>query len=275
MNRTEFVIYTSVNHSNPNGDPDNGNAPRVDTNGYGIVTDASFKRKIRDNIMIQRPDEPGCNIFIRSGATLNDGIAEAVKKATKEGAVEYLCKNYFDIRAFGAVLATGDLKGRIDAQVRGPVQVTFGKSLYPVEVMHHTLTRLVATEGDKERTMGGKSTVPHAIYAQIAFINPFFAEKTNFSDEDTERFVYALKSLYENSRSAARPDMEIIRLYQVTHDNQLGNCSTAFVKKLFKPSLADGVVIPASDDDYVWNDHGLDEGESMVHTKGMTITRLV
>lgn len=275
MNRFEFVILTQVNHSNPNGDPDNGNAPRTDSNGYGFVTDASFKRKIRDNIMVQRPDQDGMNIFIRSGSTLNSAIAEAVAKTNKESAVEYLCKQYFDIRTFGAVLATGALSGAMDGQVRGAVQVNFGQSLHPVEVMSHTITRCVATDGDKERTMGNKFTIPFAIYQQMAFVNPFYADKTGFDEEDLGVFVDAIKALYDNSRSAARPDMSVARLYMVEHSNPLGDCSTQFVKEMLTPELASGVVSPASTKDYVWKDLGLEEGGSLIHEKGMTITRLV
>jgi CRISPR-associated protein Csd2 len=235
-NRYDFVYLFDVKDGNPNGDPDAGNLPRVDPEtGHGLVTDVCLKRKVRNFVLACPPEGSGYDIFIKEKAILNTLIDEAheqeeVKVKEKGGKTEearkFMCKKYFDIRTFGAVMSTGKNAG----QVRGPVQITFSRSIDPITTLEHSITRMaVATEAEAEsqsgetRTMGRKFTVPYALYRCHGFISANLAEQTGFSEQDLALFWEALKNMFEHDRSAARGQMEGRKLIVFKHESKLGN----------------------------------------------------
>jgi len=240
-NRIDFVYIFDVQDGNPNGDPDTGNLPRVDAEtGMGLVTDVCLKRKVRNYVQMAKGMNDGYDIFIKEKAVLNTLIDRAhddaeVKNAKDktEAARRFMCRNYFDIRTFGAVMSTGKNAG----QVRGPIQFTFARSVDPVAVAEHTITRMaVATEKESEkqsgdnRTMGRKSTVPYGLYVCHGFISVNLAAQTEFSQEDLELFWDALRNMFDIDRSAARGLMSAQKLIVFRHDSALGN---APANKLF------------------------------------------
>ena len=235
-NRYEFKLFFDVIDGNPNGDPDAGNLPRVDAEtGFGLVSDVCLKRKIRNYVELTRQGEPGYEIFIQERAILNQRIdaayeTEEVKSAEDKDKVEtarqQMCKRYYDIRSFGAVLTTGKNAG----QVRGPLQMTFARSLAPIVSLEHSITRMaVTTEKESEeqkggnRTMARKFTVPYGLYATHGFISPQLAANTGFNQNDLELFFNALINMFEYDRSAARGLMATRRLIVFKHDSALGN----------------------------------------------------
>ena len=240
-NRIDFVYMFDVQDGNPNGDPDAGNLPRVDAEtGMGLVTDVCLKRKVRNYVQVAKNLEDGYDIFIKEKSVLNTLIDKAhddveVKNAQDktEAARRFMCKNYFDIRTFGAVMSTGNNAG----QVRGPIQLTFARSVDPVETSEHSITRMaVATEkeADKQeggnRTMGRKATVPYGLYVCHGFISANLAQQTGFSEDDLALFWEALKNMFDTDRSAARGLMSAQKLIVFKHDSMLGN---APANKLF------------------------------------------
>ena len=240
-NRIDFVYMFDVQDGNPNGDPDAGNLPRVDAEtGMGLVTDVCLKRKVRNYVQVAKNLEDGYDIFIKEKSVLNTLIDKAhddveVKNAKDktEAARRFMCKNYFDIRTFGAVMSTGKNAG----QVRGPIQLTFARSVDPVETSEHSITRMaVATEkeADKQeggnRTMGRKATVPYGLYVCHGFISANLAQQTGFSEDDLALFWEALKNMFDTDRSAARVLMSAHKLIVFKHDSMLGN---APANKLF------------------------------------------
>lgn len=240
-NRIDFVYMFDVQDGNPNGDPDAGNLPRVDAEtGMGLVTDVCLKRKVRNYVQVAKNLEDGYDIFIKEKSVLNTLIDKAhddveVKNAKDktEAARRFMCKNYFDIRTFGAVMSTGKNVG----QVRGPIQLTFARSVDPVETSEHSITRMaVATEkeADKQeggnRTMGRKATVPYGLYVCHGFISANLAQQTGFSEDDLALFWEALKNMFDTDRSAARGLMSAQKLIVFKHDSMLGN---APANKLF------------------------------------------
>jgi CRISPR-associated protein Csd2 len=230
-NKIDFVYLFDVQDGNPNGDPDAGNLPRVDAEtGCGLVTDVCLKRKVRNYVEVSRQLADGYDIFIREKAVL-DNLVESiwddseVKAADKAGkkkvAKQLLCKHYFDIRAFGAVIATN---GKND-QVRGPIQLTFARSVDPIDTAEHSITRMAVTKEadvDKERTMGRKATVPYGLYVCHGFVSANLAKQTGFSEEDLQLFFEALKNMFDVDRSAARGLMSARRLIVFKHDSLLG-----------------------------------------------------
>ena len=240
-NRIDFVYLFDVQDGNPNGDPDAGNLPRVDAEtGMGLVTDVCLKRKVRNYVQVAKDLSDGYDIFIKEKAVLNSEIDKAhddedVKKAKDKTAAARLsmCKNYYDIRTFGAVMSTGKNAG----QVRGPIQFTFARSIDPIATAEHSITRMaVATEKEAEkqngdnRTMGRKATVPYGLYVCHGFISASLAKQTGFSEEDLELFFEALKNMFDVDRSAARGLMSAQKLIVFRHDSVLGN---APANKLF------------------------------------------
>lgn len=240
-NRIDFVYMFDVQDDNPNGDPDAGNLPRVDAEtGMGLVTDVCLKRKVRNYVQVAKNQEDGYDIFIKEKAVLNTLIDKAhddaeVKNAKDktEAARRFMCKNYFDIRTFGAVMSTGKNAG----QVRGPIQLTFARSVDPVATAEHSITRMaVATEkeADKQeggnRTMGRKATVPYGLYVCHGFVSANLAQQTGFSEDDLALFWEALKNMFDTDRSAARGLMSAQKLIVFKHDSMLGN---APANKLF------------------------------------------
>lgn len=240
-NRIDFVYLFDVQDGNPNGDPDAGNLPRVDAEtGMGLVTDVCLKRKVRNYVQVAKDLSDGYDIFIKEKAVLNSEIDKAhddedVKKAKDKTAAArlFMCKNYYDIRTFGAVMSTGKNAG----QVRGPIQFTFARSIDPIATAENSITRMaVATEKEAEkqngdnRTMGRKATVPYGLYVCHGFISASLAKQTGFSEEDLELFFEALKNMFDVDRSAARGLMSAQKLIVFRHDSVLGN---APANKLF------------------------------------------
>ena len=241
-NRIDFVYIFDVKDGNPNGDPDAGNLPRVDAEtGMGLVTDVCLKRKVRNYVQIAKGLVNGFDIFIKEKAVLNTLIDNAhddseVKNAKDkiEAARRFMCNNYFDIRTFGAVMSTGKNAG----QVRGPIQFTFARSIDPIAVAEHSITRMaVATEKEAEkqdggnRTMGRKATIPYGLYVCHGFISANLAQQTGFSEEDLELFWNVLKNMFDVDRSAARGLMSAQKLIVFKPDSILGN---APANKLFE-----------------------------------------
>ena len=252
-NRYDFVLIFDVQDGNPNGDPDAGNLPRIDAEtGLGLVTDVCLKRKVRNFVQMTKKDTEGFDIFVKEKAVLNqliDGAYEKLgidlskpPKDEKDGkkrndtgsgqgkevekARDQMCKGFFDVRTFGAVMSTGANAG----QVRGPVQLTFARSVDPVVTLEHSITRMaVATqaEADKQsgdnRTMGRKNTIPYGVYVAHGFISAHLAEQTKFSQVDLELLWDALGCMFEHDRSAARGLMSTRKLVVFKHDSALGN----------------------------------------------------
>lgn len=243
-NRYDFVLIFDVKDGNPNGDPDAGNLPRIDAEtGRGLVTDVSLKRKIRNYVGLVKGEQAPYEIYVKEKAVLNKtherayiaiGAEELLKGDDKkrkggdkvEEARQWMCRNFYDVRTFGAVMSTGVNCG----QVRGPVQITFGRSVDPIVASEHSITRMaVTTEKEAEnqsgdnRTMGRKFTVPYGLYVAHGFVSAHLAEQTQFSDEDMALLLEALTNMFEHDRSAARGEMTTRGLYVFKHDSKLGN----------------------------------------------------
>ncbi|MCX7018312.1 MAG: type I-C CRISPR-associated protein Cas7/Csd2 [bacterium] len=235
-NRYDFVLIFDVQDGNPNGDPDAGNMPRVDAEtGCGLVTDVCLKRKVRNYVQIIKDLKAPFGIFIQEKAVLNTLIDQAHEqesvKAKDKGektaaARKWMCEKYYDIRTFGAVMSTGKNAG----QVRGPVQMTFGRSVDPIFTLEHSITRMaVATEAEAEkqsgenRTMGRKNTVPYGVYVSHGFISPHLAAQTGFNQADLDLFWDAIQNMFEHDRSAARGLMSTRKLIVFKHASPLGN----------------------------------------------------
>ena len=259
-NRIDFVYIFDVQDGNPNGDPDAGNLPRVDAEtGMGLVTDVCLKRKVRNYVQVAKECAAGYDIFIKEKAVLNTLIDAAheedtVKTASDKtsAARDLMCKKYFDIRTFGAVMSTGKNAG----QVRGPIQFTFARSVDPIAAMEHSITRMaVATEKEAEkqggdnRTMGRKATVPYGLYVCHGFISANLAKQTGFSEEDLNLFWDALKNMFDVDRSATRGLMSAQKLIVFKHESVLGNAPANKLFDLVKiEKVCDGA--PRKFDDY-------------------------
>lgn len=253
LNRYDFVLLFDVQDGNPNGDPDAGNLPRLDPETLqGLVTDVCLKRKLRNYVQLAKEGAEGYEIFIKEKAILNAKMEEAYahlgvdleaapkkaedgkkrnkKNAAQGGEVERgrgeMCRRYFDVRAFGAVMSTGPNAG----QVRGPIQLTFSRSVDPILAQEHAITRMaVATaeeaekQGGDNRTMGRKNTIPYGLYIGHGFVLPKLAQQTGFTDEDLTLLWEALKQMFEHDRSAARGMMALRKLIVFKHASELGN----------------------------------------------------
>lgn len=232
--RYDFVFLFDVTDGNPNGDPDAGNLPRVDPEtGHGLVTDVCLKRKVRNFVGVAKNEQPPFEIYVKEKAILNQqherayvGIGKKPGSTPDAEATAWMCANFFDVRAFGAVMGTKVNCG----QVRGPIQIAFARSIDPVVSLEHAVTRCAVTtekEADKQggdnRTMGRKFTVPYGLYRCHGFVNPFFAEKTGFSEEDLELFWIALAQMFDLDRSAARGQMAPQALVIFEHESALGS----------------------------------------------------
>lgn len=228
-NRYDFVFLFDVKDGNPNGDPDQVNLPRADAEDqHGLVTDVCIKRKVRNYVMLEKELKSPFDIFIRQEQVLNK-IIDAASGENIQQRQERLCKNYFDIRTFGAVLSTGD-KGA--GTVRGPVQFTFARSEDRIYQAEHSITRCaVTTEEDAKKqesreyasTFGRKSTVPYALYRMHGFISAIDARKTKFSEVDLTLLWKSLINAFENDRAAARGEMNPRKLVIFKHSSHLGN----------------------------------------------------
>ncbi len=261
-NRYDFTLIFEVINGNPNGDPDAGNQPRLDPEtNRGLVTDVSLKRKIRNYVDLARHGQDGFHIYVEEGSILNDKHRQAYKslrpddpKASKDAKLNpkddteakqltaFMCKNFFDVRTFGAVMSTGVNCG----QVKGPVQISFARSVESILPLEISITRMAATneaekkqkvEGDDSsdrtdnRTMGRKHIVPYGLYVAHGFISAKFSERTGFSESDLTLLYEALTNMFEHDRSAARGEMATRKLIVFKHANALGN---APAHKLFE-----------------------------------------
>lgn len=260
-NRFDFVFVFDVKDGNPNGDPDAGNLPRVDAEtGMGLVTDVCLKRKVRNYVQVSKNCAEGYDIFIKEKAVLNTLIDKAhedenVKEAKDKtmAARDFMCKKYYDIRTFGAVMSTGKNAG----QVRGPIQLTFARSTDPIIASEHSITRMaVATEKEAEkqsgdnRTMGRKATIPYGLYVGYGFVSANLAKQTGFSEEDLDLFWEALKNMFDIDRSAARGLMSAQKLIVFKHDSELGNAPANKLFDLVKIEKKDNNDVPRSFFDY-------------------------
>ena len=293
-NRYEFVYLFDVKDGNPNGDPDAGNQPRVDPETlHGLVTDVSLKRKVRNYVTIARKAEPPFDIYIKEKAVLIESHEKAYKalgvdpaksdskKRTGGEIVEesrkWMCKNFYDVRTFGAVMGL-----KVNAGVvRGPVQMTFARSLGPIVQLEHSITRMaVATHAEAEsqggdnRTMGRKHTVPYGLYRAHGFISAHYASDTGFSGEDLALFWEALLAMFDHDRSAARGEMACRGLYvfkHVSNDERQAMLGCAPAHKLFETVQVTGpdeTEAPRSFADYkvVVNESAIPDGvELTIH----------
>jgi CRISPR-associated protein Csd2 len=257
--RYDFVLLFDVTNGNPNGDPDAGNAPRLDPEtGHGLVSDVCIKRKIRNFICLAKgaaegKPELGYDIYVKEKAILNQQHARAYespelkeagaeidkktgrsKPGFEDQARDWMCRNFFDIRMFGAVMSTGINAG----QVRGPVQIAFSRSIDPIISLEQSITRMAVTtekEAEKQeggnRTMGRKEIVPYALYRCHGFVNAHLAAQTGFSQKDLDLLWQALINMFEHDRSAARGEMASQKLVVFEHASALGN---APAHKLFE-----------------------------------------
>ncbi len=270
-NRYDFVLLFDVKDGNPNGDPDAGNLPRLDAEtGHGLVTDVSLKRKVRNFVGLVKGEQPPYEIYVKEKAVLNnqhkrayigigrEDLLSGDDKKRKGGdavndARDWMCKNFFDVRTFGAVMSTGINCG----QVRGPVQLTFARSVDPIISQEHSITRMaVATEAEAEkqegdnRTMGRKHTVPYGLYVAHGFVSSFLAKQTGFSEDDLHLLWQAMQQMFEHDRSAARGEMSTRGLYVFKHDSELGNASAHALFERIQPKLKEGGTSPRAFSDY-------------------------
>ena len=270
-NRYDFVLLFDVKDGNPNGDPDAGNLPRVDAEtGRGLVTDVSLKRKVRNYVGMVKMEQPPFEIYVKEKAILNKqherayeaiGASDLIKgdnKKRKGGdkvdeARAWMCKNFYDVRTFGAVMSTGVNCG----QVRGPVQLTFARSVDPIVAQEHSITRMaVATEAEAakqegdNRTMGRKHTVPYGLYVAHGFVSAHLATQTDFSGTDLDLLWESLANMFEHDRSAARGEMATRGLYVFKHDSQLGNAPAHDLFACIQPKLKEDVLVPRDFTDY-------------------------
>lgn len=265
-NRYDFVLLFDVKDGNPNGDPDAGNLPRVDAEtGCGLVTDVSLKRKVRNYVGMVKGEQPPFEIYVKEKAVLNKqherayeaiGASDATKSGDKvDAARDWMCRNFYDVRTFGAVMSTGVNCG----QVRGPVQLTFARSVDPIVAQEHSITRMAVTsEGELEsrrregenRTMGRKHTVPYGLYMTRGFVSSHLAAQTGFSDSDLDLLWEALANMFEHDHSAARGEMATRGLYVFKHDSQLGNAHAHSLFARIQPKQKEKAVVPRDFADY-------------------------
>lgn len=280
--RHEFVLLFDVCNGNPNGDPDAANLPRMDPEtGHGLVTDVAIKRKVRDYLALAR----GASIFIQSQVALNTLKSQAAAQmqppltpAERSSGrpiprlQSRLCAEFFDIRMFGAVLATGEAGDRLNAgQVRGPVQVTFARSIDRIQPLDATITRQARTTEERMETgtteMGRKSFVPYGLYHAHGYFNPFLADRTGVTSDDLGAFWEALVNLFEFDRSASRGDMAVCGLYVFSHDSKLGNAPARALFDLIETPEMNGTPRRFSDCTVIVNEGAV--------PSGVTLTRLV
>lgn len=291
-NRYDFVYFFDVKDGNPNGDPDAGNQPRIDPEtGHGIVTDVCLKRKIRNFVTLAKRTadgnsaESGFDIYIKERGILAneqrrayEALKDSGVKASdqpNEQASMWMCEQFYDVRTFGAVMSTGKIEGEdkekykelIEAkakkpqwncgQVRGPVQITFGRSIDPVLTLEHSITRVALTnvsdtrkeavqtdEGEKAGSgqFGQKNTIPYGLYRAHGFISPQLAAKTGFTENDLDLLWASLRQMFEHDRSAARGLMSAQRLIVFKHELALGNWPA---HKLFDLVKAERITNPS------------------------------
>lgn len=280
-NRYEFVMLFDVENGNPNGDPDAGNMPRTDPEtSFGIVTDVCLKRKIRNYVELSKEGESGYNILVKADRSLNSKFTEAydnlgLEKGKKgkntddvKKAQEYICKNYFDVRTFGAVMSTGDDPCGI---VRGPVQINFARSIDPVYVQDITVTRqAVTTDKDfkekKQSEMGKKSFISYGLYRAEGYVSAMLAQKvTGFSEDDLEVLWTSIINMFENDRSAARGKMCMRKLFVFKHDSLLGNSPSHILFDKISVEKKENITAPRNYSDYIVSvDRNMPDGVELI-----------
>lgn len=259
-NRYDFLYLFDAQDANPNGDPDAGNLPRVDVEtGQGLVTDVCLKRKIRNFVAMTGKNAAGKRIYFTEGAVHNRQHEEAYKekglkksKTRDLSARDWMCENYYDVRTFGAVMSTGEHNC---GQVRGPVQISFARSIDPIVASEHAITRSSVTNEkdiEKGRTMGRKFTIPYGLYKAHGFVNPFLAHQTGFSDDDLELLFNSLENAFQFDQSAARPagSMNPRALIIFKHDNELGKAPSHKLFEAVSIRKKESVEVPRSFSDY-------------------------
>lgn len=277
QNRYEFVYLFDVENGNPNGDPDSGNMPRIDPEtSYGIITDVCLKRKIRNYVDIVKKNESPYKIYVREKAvltterkgayqTLSESDKKDKLKAAELGRI-FMCKNYFDIRAFGAVMSTTENNC---GQVRGPVQLNFARSIETIVPLEITITRMAVeteAEREKERMMGRKHVVPYGLYRSEGYISSFLAEQTGFNENDLKLLWEALTNMFDHDHSAARGKMNACKLFVFKHDSPLGNAPAHKLFGLINIKRSGDVAKPArtfSDYDITVNKPGIPNGVTL------------
>lgn len=261
-NKIDFVAVLSVTHANPNGDPLSGNMPRTTMEGNGEISDVCIKRKIRNRFI-----DMGESVFVQSDEKKVDGFGSLRERADSVAALKGLknkdeyariaCETWLDTRAFGQVFAfKGSGKDGVSVGVRGPVSVHPAFSIDPVDITSLQITKSVNGEPNEKKssdTMGMKHSVDFGAYLLKGSVNVQLAEKTGFSDADADTLKEALKTLFVNDASSARPEgsMEVVKLFWFTHNCKLGQFSTASVHRSVKVQKKEGVRVPQSMDDYV------------------------
>lgn len=291
-NRYEFSVLFDVENGNPNGDPDSGNMPRIDAEtGFGIVTDVCIKRKIRNYVDTKMNEEIGYKIYVKDGTPLDFNRKWAYEELKieppkdKSGKVStdepdkeefikvknFMCENFFDIRAFGAVMTLKYNCG----QVRGPVQLGFSKSIDVISQQELTITSCTyANDGDKSSTMGTKHIVPYGLYRLDGYVsanlaNPNYPAGTGFTEDDLELLWEALINMFDVDHAAARGKMSTRGLFVFKHESELGNCPAYKLFESIKVSKKSNVVFPRAFSDY---DVSVDENAI---PKEVTLTRMI
>ena len=273
QNRYEFVLLYDVENGNPNGDPDAGNMPRIDPEtGYGIVTDVCLKRKIRNYVELLKQDETGFMIYVKENTPLNlqhqlaydhEEIqlpkSDAARKAIRSDVEkitrlrQFMCRNFYDIRTFGAVMNTEVPCGI----VRGPVQINFSRSIDPIVQQEVSITRVTVTRTDEDKTteMGRKHIVPYALYRAEGYVSARLANDetkgTGFSEEDLDLLWEALVNMFEHDHSASRGKMNARKLVIFKHDSDLGNAPAHKLFELVCVQKVNGNLPPRAFSDYV------------------------
>jgi CRISPR-associated protein Csd2 len=267
--RYDFVFLFDVTNGNPNGDPDAGNAPRMDPEtGRGLVTDVALKRRLRNYVSATRAQDPGYEIYVAERAVLNRAHERAYaalnleiepKKVPSDedqarNLIRWMCDNFYDIRAFGAVMTTQINAG----QVRGPIQMTFAQSIDPIMPLDVTLTRNAVTNEEDaqrtDRTMGRKYIVPYGLYRAHGFVSARLANDpvkgTGLSQEDLELFWRGLCEMFEHDRASSRGEMSARGLFVFRHESDLGNAlaHTLFDRVTIEPAGAEGRIARAFSD---------------------------
>jgi len=286
--RYDFVFLFDVADGNPNGDPDAGNMPRADAEtGHGLITDVCLKRKVRNYVGLKYGNQPPNEIYVKEKAVLNEqhGRAYVESEETRKAveaweqynkdkknnpkpnrsyedvAGDWVCENFFDVRTFGAVMSTSDtdkeskLK-KTAGQVRGPVQITFARSISPVVPLEHSISVCAARKGDKPieeqvGIQGRKFTIPYGLYLARGFVSAPLAEQTGFSEGDLELLWEALANMFDHDRSAARGQMASRGLIRFKHESRMGNAPADGLFRRVKVERRDGIEVPRSFDDYV------------------------
>ncbi len=290
-NRYDFVYLFDVKDGNPNGDPDAGNLPRIDAEtGQGLVTDVCLKRKIRNYVLLTKEEQKPYDIYIKEKAVLNEtnrtayraiGAEEELEsdkkrkgsRETVSSARDWVCQNFYDVRTFGAVMSTQVNCG----QVRGPVQLTFSRSVSPIVSQEHSITRMAVTtlkeaeqQSGDNRTMGRKFTVPYGLYLGHGFISAHLAQQTGFGNDDLDLLFQSLESMFEHDRAAARGEMIARGLYIFKHDSKLGNAPAHNLFDRVSVKLKPDVAVPRAFSDYTVqiNDQDLPSGVELIRRVG-------